>query len=174
MAINHLNVLIKGFFFILLLDKFLINSFHIKEKYPKALPFSSNRIFLVTENGFRIYDLTNKIISYIHNFTSNERKITSETEAEMTSVAAYSDFTIIALVKKYLYVFNYEGNYLFDQDLNDILINGEYFDLIPEKIDSNSYYYYISYYFLTDENKGSLAIKYCSFSTSVRLAGFPA
>ena len=86
MASNLLNIFIKGFFFIFLLNKFFINSFQILEKYPKALRFSSNLIFLVTENGFRIYDLTNEMLSYIHNFTSNERKITSETEAEMTSI----------------------------------------------------------------------------------------
>ena len=166
MASNLLNILIKGFFFIFLLNKFFINSFQILEKYPKALRFSSNRIFLVTENGFRIYDLTNEMLSYIHNFTSNERKIISETEAEMTSIAVYSDDTIIALVKKYLYVFNYEGNYLLEQDLNDILIGGVYFDLIATKKEGNSYYYFISYCFLTDENKGSLAINYCFFSTT--------
>ena len=107
-------------------------------------------------------------LSYIYNFTSNERKITSETEAKMTSIAVYSDYTIIALVKRYLYVFDHEGNFLLEQDLSDILSRGEYFVLIAREKNGNSYDYFIIFSILNEDEDAEsfLAIKYCAFSTS--------
>ena len=164
MKFNLLKLFFKSLFFILLIEIFFINAFQIKEKYPKVFyPFSINSVILVTENGIRIYDnlLENILSSY--DFPSDDRKITSATEAELTAIAKYPDNTFIVLVKKYLYVFDYEGNFALEQDLNEILVNGYYFNLIAHN-SLNSYYYYIIAYYSSTEDTGPITIKYCYFS----------
>ena len=138
--------LLNSFIVILLFHSSFINSLKLNEKYPKSLYLSNKNLFLVTENGFRIYDpsLKNQIKNY--DFTPDSRKITLSSEAALTSIAEFSDGTIIALVKKYLYIFDSAGEFKKEQDLTNILVNGIYYDLIAYKYDSNRYYYIISYY----------------------------
>jgi hypothetical protein len=155
--------LLNSFIIILLFHSSFINSLKLNEKYPKSLYLSNKNLFLVTENGFRIYDpsLKNQIKNY--DFTPDSRKITLSSEAALTSIAEFSDGTIIALVKKYLYIFDSAGEFKKEQDLTNILVNGIYYDLIAHKYDSNKYYYIISYYDST-QGMGPYSIKYCSFS----------
>ena len=163
MEFKILKHLISAFFLILLIKNSSINSLKLNEKYPKTLLLSNNNLFLVTENGVRLYDSTLKTQINHYDFTPDERKITSLSEAALTSIAEFSDGTTIALVKKYLYIFDSAGELKKEQNLNSILINGIYYDLIAYKIDSNKYYYIISYYDSTSTS-GPFSIKYCSFS----------
>jgi hypothetical protein len=96
-------------------------------------------------------------VSYI-NFPTNQQKITSSNEAELTSISQYLDGIIIALVKNIFYVFSSSGNYIFQENLSSLLTNGKYFNLIAYKYDSSFYYYIIAYY---DNSK--ITIKYFNF-----------
>ena len=160
MNLNTLKLFFNIFILTLIIENIFINSFQIKEKYPKAFyPFTNNNLFLVTENGIRIYDSNLETIVKSYNFSSDDRKITLAYEAEDTAIANFDDNTIIVLVKGYLYVFDCEGNFLFEQDLTNI-INGKSFNLFDFGIKDNTYYYVIAYY-----ESDYINIKYLSFST---------
>ena len=107
-----------------------INSIHINEKYPSTYLLSNGDVFLVTENGFRLYDSNLQTMKNYYNFPSDEQKITSSMEAELTSISQYSDGIIIVLVKKIFYVLSPSGNYIFQDNLSSFLPNGRYFNLI--------------------------------------------
>ena len=160
-----MKIFLEIFFIFLLIENLFINSFQIKEKYPKIFYPTNNNflLFLVTENGIRIYDAELEALLNSYNFTSNDRKITSQAEAELTSISQFDGGIIIALIKKYLYAFDTEGNFLADQDLNDKLLNGEYYNLFAGYITYPNYYYIISYYDSNDAT-GPLSINYFCFS----------
>lgn len=130
-----------------------INSIKLNEKYPSTFVLSDGTLFLVTENGFRIYDSSLQIIKSYYNF-ENSKKITSSSEAESVCISQYSDGTLIILVKNNLYVI--KSSYIYTQTLSTM--NGRYYNLIDYKYDT-SYYYIISYY----EN-GKIHIRYYRFS----------
>ena len=163
MSNQTIKFLFKILFFTLIFqNKYTINSFQLNELYPFTLLLSNGDLFLVTANGFRLYDSTFKIKKNYYDFTSNEAKINSETETELVSLAQYQDGTIIALVKNILYVFDIQGDYILEQNLNEYLVNAKYYSLITYKHDSSSsYYYYIVSFFDNRE----ISIKYFSFST---------
>ena len=163
MEFLELNNALKILIFILLIKSQYINSIKLNEKYPISLLLSNGELFLVTENGFRLYDSTLKNLKNHYDFTSDDRKITTIEEAELTSIAQFSDGIIIALVKKYLYILDQDLNYKKEQDLTSILLNGIYYNLIAYKIQSSLYYYIVSYYDST-EGTGPFSIKYLSFS----------
>ena len=150
---------IYNFLMIMIISKVsYINSIKLNEKYPSTYLLSNGDVFLVTENGFRLYDSSLQNMKNYYNFPSNQQKITSSMEAELTSISQYSDGIIIVLVKKIFYVLSPSGNYLFQDNLSSFLANGRYFNLIAHKIDSSSYYYIIAYY---DNSK--ITVKYFSF-----------
>ena len=149
------------FFTLIFQNKYTINSFQLNELYPFTLLLSSGDLFLITANGFRLYDSTFKIKKNSYDFTSNEAKINSEAETELVSLAQYQDGTIIALVKNILYVFNIQGNYILEQNLNEYLSNAKYYSLIAYKHDSSSSFYYYIVSFFDNRN---ITIKYFSFS----------
>ena len=150
---------IYNFLMIMIISKVsYINSIHINEKYPSTYLLSNGDVFLVTENGFRLYDSNLQTMKNYYNFPSDEQKITSSLEAELTSISQYSDGIIIVLVKKIFYVLSPSGNYIFQDNLSSFLTNGRYFNLIAHIYDSSLYYYIIAYY---DNSK--ITIKYFSF-----------
>ena len=163
MEFQVLNYLLKLLIFILIFKSQYINSIKLNEKYPVSYSLSNGDLFLVTENGFRLYDSTLQNLKNHYDFTSEDRKIATVVEAELTSIAQFSDGIIIALVKKYLYIFDQDLNYKKEQDLTSILLNGIYYNLIAYKIQSSLYYYIVSYYDSAD-GTGPFSIKYLSFS----------
>ena len=66
---------------------YLINSIKLNEKYPSTYLLSNGEVFLVTENGFRLYDSRLQKMKNYFNFPSNQQKITSTNEAELTSIS---------------------------------------------------------------------------------------
>ena len=155
----NLYNLFKIFLIIIIFKYQHIKSIQLNEKYPSAFLLSNGDLFLVSENGFKLYDSNFKALKKDFNFTEGQ-KITSEQEAEMTSIAQFSDGIIIALVKNNLYAFESNGVLIVQQDLNDYLTNYQYYSLIPYKIESSHYDYIISYYDTTDY----FSIKYFRFS----------
>ena len=107
------------FFLILTISKVsYINSIRLNEKYPSTYLLSNGDVFLVTEKGFRLYDSKLQNMKNYYNFPTNQQKITSSNEAELTSISQYSDGIIIALVKNILYFFSSSGNYILQQNLS--------------------------------------------------------
>ena len=163
MEFQLLKYFIKYIFLFLIFENQSINSFRIEEKFPISFLLSNQDLFLVTKYGFRLYDRTFKTLKNFYDFDSNLRLITTEEEAEQVSIAQFSNGIIIALVRKFLYIFDINCNYILEQNLRNILINGWHYDLIAYKYDSSFYYYIISYYD-SSEDKGPFSIKYFSFA----------
>ena len=159
---SNLYHVLKIFLIIIIFKYQFIKCFQFNEKYPSALLLINGDIFLVSENGFKLYDSTFKTLKKNVDFTE-EQKITSEVEAEKTSIAQFSDGIIIALVKNILFAFESNGEPIVQQNLNDSLTNGRYYSLIPFKIDSLYYDYIISYY----DSATYFSIKYFRFSKNV-------
>ena len=93
MNLNTLKLFFNIFILTLIIENIFINSFQIKEKYAKAFyPFTDNNyLFLVTENGIRIYDSNLETIVKSYDFPSDDRKITSTYEAQNTAIANFAD-----------------------------------------------------------------------------------
>jgi hypothetical protein len=139
---------------ILLISYFgYINCIKINEKYPSTFVLSNGNIFIVTENGFRIYDSTLKIRKSYYNFP-NSQKITSSSEAESVCISQYSDGALIVLVKNNIYIIISSDIYI--KSLS--AMNGRSYNLIADKYDASSHYYIISYY----ENE-KIRIRYYHF-----------
>ena len=139
---------------ILLISNFgYINCIKINEKYPSTFVLSNGNIFIVTENGFRIYDSTLKIRKSYYNFP-NSQKITSSSEAESVCISQYSDGALIVLVKNNIYIII--SSHIYTISLS--IMNGRSYNLIADKYDASSHYYIISYY----EN-GKIHILYYHF-----------
>ena len=163
MEFQLLKFPIEYLFLILIFGNQTINTLRINEAFPIAFLLSNQDLFLVTQNGFRLYDPTLKTQKNVYNFQGDSRKIITADDAERVSIAQFSDGIIIALVQKYLYVLDINCNYKLEQNLNDILVNGYHYDLIAYKHELSFYYYIISYYDSTS-SPGPFSIKYCRFS----------
>ena len=126
---------------ILLISNFgYINCIKINEKYPSTFVLSNGNIFIVTENGFRIYDSNLKIIKSYYNFPTSQ--ITSSSEAESVCISQYSDGALIVLVKNNIYIII--SSSIYTKSLS--AMNGRSYNLIADKYDASSHYYIISYY----------------------------
>ena len=156
--INIFSTFLKLLILVLIFQNNNINSLNINEAYPSAFLLSDGNLFLVTENGLRIYDSNFTNLQQYYNFES-EYRITSENEAEKTAIAEYPDGTVIALVKNILYILNKERSYIKKKNLSNYFTNGIYYSLIAYNYDSLYYYYVIAY-----SDNGKIIIKYFNFS----------
>ena len=130
-----------------------IKCIKINEKYPSTFVLSNGNIFIVTENGFRIYDSSLTIMINYYNFQISQ-KITSSSEAESVCISQYSDGALIVLIKNNIYIII--SSDIYTKSLSQM--NGRSYNLIADKYDASSHYYIISYY----EN-GKIHILYYHF-----------
>ena len=161
MTVKIISNILEIFILVLIFQSDIINSLNINEKYPSTFLLSNGDLFLVTENGLRIYDSTFTTLQQYYNFDSQHR-ITSEDEAEKTAIAEYPDGTVIALVNNNLYILNSERSYIKKKDLSSYLTNGKYYNLIAYNHGSLYYYFVIAYY-----DNGNITLKYFYFSTGI-------
>ena len=130
-----------------------INSIKLYEKYPLTFVMSNGNLFLVTENGFRIYDSNLQIMRSYYNFPTSG-KITSSLEAESVCISQFSDGTLIILVENNIYII--KSSYIYIRALT--AMNGRSYNLITYKYDNPYYYYFITYY-----KDGKIHIRYYRF-----------
>ena len=161
MTVKIINNILKIFILVLIFQGDNINSLNINEKYPSTFLLSNGDLFLVTENGLRLYDSTFTTLQQYYNFDSQNR-IISEDESEKTAIAEYPDGTVIALVKDNLYILNSERSYIKKKDLSSYLTNGKYYNLIAYSHSTLYYYFVIAYY-----DNGKITLKYFYFSTGI-------
>ena len=156
-----LYFLIKYFIlsFILFEDKY-IKSFILYEKYPYSLLLSNNDLFLVTQDGFRLYDSNLNILKNCYNFTDDE-KITSDNIIDTTCMIQFSNSQILAFVNSHFYFFNEDGelSYKFEEKkgLLQSYTDKYYYSLFPQKASGKKYHFFISY-----NNKQAICINYYS------------
>ena len=115
------QMIILYIIFIFILNKAFINPDRISSSYSSAYLLPNNDIFLVLENRISVYDSTLSTEKHNHYFNSAQY-ITSSTDAETISIAQFStenenNNIILSLVKKNIFIFSSEGEYLFEKDL---------------------------------------------------------
>ena len=156
------QMIILYIIFIFILNKAFINPDRISSSYSSAYLLPNNDIFLVLENRISVYDSTLSTEKHNHNLNSDQQ-ITSSSDAETISIAQFSTESennniILSLVKKNIFIFSSEGEYLFEKDLSDNL-QGTYYSLIAHKY-NNIYYNYIISFF----SEGFININYYNLS----------
>jgi len=156
------QMIILYIIFIFILNKSFINPDRISSSYSSAYLLPNNDIFLVLENRISVYDSTLSTEKHNHNLNSAQQ-ITSSSDAETISIAQFStenenNNIILSLVKKNIFIFSTEGEYLFEKDLSGNL-QGTYYSLIAHKY-NNIYYNYIISFF----SEGFININYYNLS----------
>ena len=134
----------KLFLLTLILNINFFNSIQLFERFTNSLLLSNKQLFLVTENGFRLYNENLDELKNHYDFTSYERRIKSDNEQDTICLAEYEDGIIIALVNNYIYAFDQNGDYISDYNLNGYLMANPqsyyYYSLIPFKLNDNRYF----------------------------------
>ena len=141
MEIQVIKSFFKLFLLTLILNINFFNSIKLYEKFTNSLLLKNKKLFLVTENGFRLYDENFEVLEKHYDFTSYERRIKSDNEQDTICLAQYEDGEIIALVNNYIYAFNQNGDYISDYNLNGHLMTNlqseYYYSLIPYKFNGD-------------------------------------
>ena len=152
----------KIYILLLILDISLINSIRLNSKYCSAIVLSNNDIFLLIETGFYVYDSSFTNLKKSHNFTETQKILDISNDIEKISITQYStsngnDNIILCLVKNTLFIFSFEGEYIYEYDLNSYLSGAKYYSLVAYKYDT--YYYY----FITFNANQKMNIKYFKY-----------
>ena len=144
---------------IFILNNQMIRSFDLDEKFPLTYTLSNGDIFIITAQGFRVFNSSLNNLKSFHNFTSNFTYTVSE--ATKTTIAQFTDDLVIVLCMNKLFICSSEGIYISEIDLGTDL-TGNYYSLIPHKKDSNNNYYYIIAFF----KENQISIKYYQLTMS--------
>ena len=151
MSFKIQNIILSFYIFLSLKYQYTY-SLNLNEKYPLVHIMSNGDLFVITQKGIRVFDQTLKIQKSCHNFTSNF--ITSNDDISKNTIAQFPNDYIISLYNNILLVCSSEGVYIFEKDLSSN-IRGDYYSLIPHRIDSNNYYYIITFFI-----EGKLSVQY--------------
>ncbi len=159
MSLKFFNYIFLYFPLIFILKNQIINSFNLDEKYPITYKLSNGDIFIITAQGFRVFNSSLNNIKSFYNFTSGI--INSPENAAKTTIAQFTDDLLLVLCLDKLFICSSEGDYISEIDLSNDL-NGAYYSLIPHKKDSNNNYYYIIAFF----KETKISIKYYQLTMS--------
>jgi hypothetical protein len=126
-------------------------------KYPTAFTLNNQKIFVIHSLGIDICDNT---------YSNNERKLNFEpemTESQLSkiSISKYPSGEFILFIINTLYIFNEEGSIISQKSLYSI--NGEYYTLSANYIDSGKYFFLFGY---IDKDSNKLYLYYCTLDSS--------
>ena len=140
---------------------------------PKFKQLPSGNVFVLLYNGIYIYSNDFSNYSLIEEFNSNEI-IKNEEESNKTIISEIKNETnyyILCLIKDRLYLFDNETNNI-SKIYHEINSAGDYYNLIPYKLDMNLLYYIIIFskktndctYWLKDYPEYSFNLYYLSIN----------
>jgi hypothetical protein len=141
----YLYMIFKIIIFFSIFQKYnLISSF----LYPKAIKLVNENIFIIHKQGIDIYDssITNKIKSIIT--FREEDKIKNNDIYNKITISNFNESTyecLFTIINDKIYIFNSEGDILYNSHNKISLFNVDYYSLIPIKKIGNKYYYMISF-----------------------------
>ena len=159
------------YLFKLILFFTLIYKFHLQFLnkmilyFPYSLTLYNDSILLITDR--KILFLDSSLNNIMINYTLEEYQKLNSRLSEKTIACQYPieyEGYIIAFINDYLFLFNKEGDKLFEKNLTEEFNEIPYYDLLPIKKINNYLYYVISYtiYNKTNEIKSQIKIFYYS------------
>ena len=140
------------YLFKLILFCSLINKFHLiflnkmNLQYPLSLTLYNDNILLITDQ--KILFLDSSLNNIITNYTLEEYQKLNSTLSEKALACQYPieyEGYIITFINDYLFLFNKEGDKLFEKNLTEQFNEIPYYDLLPILKANNYLYYVISY-----------------------------
>ena len=139
----HNSTLFLLYFCIIISFEFLIEP--VNKAYPKLKILPNGNYFVLLEDGIYIYnnDFSNKTLIKKLN---NDEYITDETESNKTVLSEIHNNTndyILFLLRKNIYLFVNKKEVIIKYDFSGKDLTGEYYNLIPYKLDNNFIYYII-------------------------------
>ena len=123
--------------------------------------FIYDSYFVILDTGLYLYDFNSDYCSLIHEFNGNEYKDSNNIKLEELYYGhkAY----IFCLVNEYLFIFNEYTYKLFYFTINEIvLFNGNYYDIMPYKIENNN----ISFIITVNKETTNLFFYFYNFNIS--------
>ena len=75
---------------------------------------------------------------------SNENQITTDNLSNVT-ISKFDDGYIICTIHNNIYIFNNEGEFIFEGKNINRYTNPDYYSLAPKEIKQENYYYYLGY-----------------------------
>ena len=131
--------------------------------YSNAMTLLNKNIFIIHKSGVDIYDssLTKKIKNII-TFSNDEIKGNNDIYAK-NIISKNDEKTfeyITCIINDKIYIFNSEGEKLYNSENKISLLKENNYILIPIKIINNNYYYMIGY---INENKNNIQILFFKF-----------
>ena len=156
---------IKKIFFIVLFKALIALSlqsqynFNHSFLYSNAITLINENIFIIHKSGVDIYDssLTKKIKTVI-NFNEDEIEV-NDIYVE-NSIPKIFENTITCIINDKIYIFNSEGEILYNSDNKISLFHKKNYILIPIKIINNNFYYMIGY---INENNNNIQLLFFKF-----------
>ena len=139
-SINYKIILV--FILLFFSNEYIIHP--INNSYPKVKELPSGDLFIIMDNGIYISNNNISKIAKIYEFNTEET-IKRNSDNNKTVLSEFKDdnhLYILGLVKEYLYLYDYNKAKLSQYNLTSEL-NGNFYDLIPYKIENNSLYYII-------------------------------
>jgi len=128
--------------------------------YPISITLLNGNIFVIYEEGIKIYDSKLNNSNTILNFTEND-KIDDITKYVKVAISRFSEDNygyIISVINDKIYIFDCEGNILYKKETS---LNGKYYSIVPIKEENKEFTYmicfinsnnYINYYFYKYNN----------------------
>ena len=133
-------------------------------KFPLSITLLNGNIFVIYEEGIKIYDSKLNNSNTILNFSDGE-KINDKAIHSKIAISRFSEDNygyIISVISNKLYIFDCEGNKLFK---NEISLNGNYYSIVPIKEENKEFTYMIgfidsgnkvNYYFYKYDNNSNI------------------
>ena len=162
------------YLFKLILFCSLIYKFHLQFLnkmnlyYPLSLTLYNDNILLITDQ--KILFLDSSLNNIMINYTLDEYQKLNLTLSEKALACQYPieyEGYIITFINDYLFLFDKEGDKLFEKNLTKEFIEIPYYDLLPIKKTNNYLYYIISYTIYNKTNDIPSQIKIFYYSIDI-------
>ena len=147
---NNYYLICQNKIFLLLLFLFLIkSSICVEFVLPKAITLINGNILIIHKEAIEVYDSSlSERINKVKTFSDSEQ-ITEKNLLSKVVISRFdqsSDHIIVSLILNKIYIFNYKGEKLYEEEDSKIIkmLNGTYFDLIPLKKSGNKYSYIVA------------------------------
>ena len=125
-------------------------AFNFTFNYPRAITLSTGNILIIHKTGIDIYDSAlTTLIKNVKNFSDSEI-ISDENVLSRVSISKFNkseNDIIISIIINKTYIFNHDGEKLYEESENDIFNNvtSSFYDLLPLKKNNNLYSYMLGF-----------------------------
>lgn len=133
---------------------------------PHSINLLNGNILIIHSEGIVIYDssLTTEIKTVLNNtnLLQNDENTLSEIEINRFSEYDNNEY-IISIIYQKIYIFNLEGNLLYNSTNDENILNGKYYSLIPINQKNNEYIYLIGF---IDKNKNEINLIFFKYNNT--------